>query len=106
VLSFDRPVDRKPEDRIDDQPPLELVSRQVDAQHLMIELSETAQRLGAEAVHLLHLYETGRDLIEVNRRAKLHAAEVHLASAGVLETVEALSKALRSAGAFSTWGGR
>jgi len=93
----------KDEDRAEPST-LELGSVPVDAQSIMIELSEMAQRLGSEAVQLLHLYQSGRDLIEVNRRARLHAEEVHLAAGGVLETVETLSKALRTAGAFSSGG--
>lgn len=99
------PLRLKAEDRAE-QPPLELVPVPVDAQSLMIELSEIAQRVGEQAVQLLHEYEHTRDLIEAHRRAKIRASEVHLAAGGVLETVETLAKALRSAGAFSTWEGR
>lgn len=92
--------------KADDRAPLSLVhAAPADPQAVLIELSEIAQRLGAEAVHLVHLYTTGRDLIEVNRRARLHADEIHLGASGVLETIEALSKALRSAGLLSrAWG--
>lgn len=96
-----KPVTLKPEDS---PAPLSLVRPPADPQAVMIALAEIAQRLGSEAVQLLHLYDHGHDLIEINRRAKLHAREVHYGAARVLETVEALSKALRAAGAFSTRG--
>lgn len=91
----------KREDRAEGRAPLSLVEAPADPQALMIALAEIAQRLGSEAVVLRHLYDHGRDLIEVNRRAKVHASEIHIAAAGVLETIEALSKALRREGEYS-----
>lgn len=103
MLSFDdRPVDRKPEDSPDVPPTLSIVPAPADAQAVMIELAELAQRAGSQAVALLHEYDYGRDLLESRRRAKIHAVEVHLAAVGLMETVEALSKALRAAGHLST----
>lgn len=97
----------KPDDRAEEIRSASLpIVLPADAQSIMIELSEMAQRAGSQAVALLHEFDYGRDLIESHRRAKIHAGEVHLAAVGLMEMVEALSKALRSAGAFSTQEGR
>lgn len=98
-----RPVTLKAEDRA---APLSLVPAPADAQALIIELAEMAQRAGSQAVQLLHEFDYGRDLIESHRRARVHADEIHRAAAGLMELAEALAKALRASGAFSTRGGR
>lgn len=102
ALSFDRPVDLKTEDSPELPPTLSIVPPAPDAQDLMIELSEMAQRAGSQAVQLLHEFDYGRDLIESHRRAKVHADEIHRAAAGLMELAEALAKALRAAGHLST----
>lgn len=87
----------KAEDRIDvaPSPTTEAVP---DLQALLIEQSSLLLTIGSDVVQLLHTLDTVHDLIEMRRRVRVWAEELHAHATPAMATHEAISQTARSRG--------
>lgn len=84
----------KPDDRLDDGP----AAAVPDLQTLLIEQSELLLAIGSDVVQQLHVLDTVSDLIEVKRRMRVWAEEIHAHIVPAMATHEAISQTARSRG--------
>lgn len=70
----------------------------LDLQTLLIEQSELLTTIGSDVVQLLHALDTVGDLIEMKRRVRVWAEELHAHATPAMACHEAIGKEARSRG--------
>ena len=93
----ERPLDRRAEDRAAPLP-LRAVP---DLQALLIEQADVLQTLGSDSVQLLHALDTVHDLIELRRRVRIWAEEIHAHVVPAMSNHETISQTVRASGRLS-----